>query len=304
MVQRPAIIAEGLSKIYPSGALALSEVDLKVRGGEITTLLGRNGAGKTTFVKIAATLLRPTGGRMEVLSCDALKDPYCVRKKIALMPQEGYPLTFPKPGELIEAYLMMRGWGIVDAKMRTRRIMDETGIWEHRKKLVSQLSGGLKRKVLLAMILASGAELLFLDEPTLGLDPHSRRGVWRILEDARRAGQTILLTTHHMEEAEALSDKIVLLERGRVVIEGDVNSIISTIGATHRVEVDATSVDPSELAGYGRLYRHGSKFVLYADRESAVEAAERLMRIDVRVRVREVGLEDAFLMLAGGMKAL
>lgn len=296
------IWARGLTKVYPDGTVALAGIDLSISGRGVVTLLGRNGAGKTTFIRIAATLAAPTSGELRVLGMDVTREARSIRRRIAMMPQESTPPTFPRPGELIEAYLIARGWSTRDAKREAERMLEEVGLWEHRRKSVSELSGGMKRKVMLAMVLASGAELMFLDEPTVGLDPQGRRSIWRILEGAKREGRTILLTTHYMEEAEALSDEVVIMDRGRVIATGSVREIVSRVGATHKVELaDAPGVI-EEMSAYGRVFRYGSKVILYADRRSVEEAAARAVALGGGgLRVREVGLEDAFLALTGGL---
>ncbi len=299
------ISARDLTKVYPDGTEALRGISFTVERRGIVTLLGRNGAGKTTFVRIAATLSAPTSGSLEVLGMDVLRDARSVRQRIALMPQESYPPTFPRPGELVEAYLVARGWGLGDARRKAREILEDVGLWEYRDKTVSELSGGMKRKVILAMVLASGADLMFLDEPTVGLDPQSRRSIWRILEEARREGRAMLLTTHYMEEAEALSDDVIILDRGRLVAHGGVQEIVARVGATHKLEVSDFPGAAEGISGYGRIYRYGSRIVLYSDRKSAEEAAARLVRGHSGVlRVKEVGLEDAFVLLTGGAEPL
>ncbi|MDP7982186.1 MAG: ABC transporter ATP-binding protein [Conexivisphaera sp.] len=299
------ISARDLTKVYPDGTEALRGISFTVERRGIVTLLGRNGAGKTTFVRIAATLSAPTSGSLEVLGMDVLRDARSVRQRIALMPQESYPPTFPRPGELVEAYLVARGWGLGDARRKAREILEDVGLWEYRDKTVSELSGGMKRKVILAMVLASGADLMFLDEPTVGLDPQSRRSIWRILEEARREGRAMLLTTHYMEEAEALSDDVIILDRGRLVAHGGVQEIVARVGATHKLEVSDFPGAAEGISRYGRIYRYGSRIVLYSDRKSAEEAAARLVRGHSGVlRVKEVGLEDAFVLLTGGAEPL
>ncbi len=297
--------ADNLTKIYPGGIVALRGLTFSLRGRGIVTLLGRNGAGKTTFVRIAATLLRPTSGTLEVLGMDVVREAGSVRRRIALMPQEGYPPTFPRPSELVEAYLIARGCGLGEARRRSREILKEVGLWEHNGKSVSELSGGMKRKVLLSMVLASDAELMFLDEPTVGLDPQSRRSIWRILEGARREGRAMILTTHYMEEAEYLSDEVIIMDRGLLVAQGSVHDILSKVGATHKLELPDAPGVAEEVAGYGRAYRYGSKVIVYSDASSLVEVAGRLLRKrGWTSRVKEVGLEDAFVLLTGGAEPL
>lgn len=293
------LVADKLCKVYSGGVKALVDVSLRVHGRSITTLLGRNGAGKTTFVRISSTTLLPTRGSIQVLGHDVVKEPDKVRKRIAVMPQDARPLSYPKPLELIEAYLVMRGWGLREAKRRARWAAEVLELGPHVNKRVSELSGGLKRRVLMSMVLASGAELLFLDEPTIGLDPHSRRKIWATLRLMRKEGYTIFLTTHYMEEAEAISDEVVLIEKGRVIARGRVETLVSRIPFPYRIEVDS-GFNPNELASFGRVLSYKGYHLVYTDEPGARELTRLAINRGLRVRVNKVGLEDVFLVMTSG----
>src|SRR5579871_6690871 len=166
----PALRARALGKRYPAGNVALQDVDLEVPAGQVFGLIGRNGAGKTTFVRIAGTQLTPTSGSLDVLGQTGE-----LRTRIASVPQESRPLYFVNVDELVYLYLRMRGMERADARHRTDAALEELGLTQVRRRMVNQLSGGMRRRAMVAMILASDAELLFLDEPTTGLDPMARR---------------------------------------------------------------------------------------------------------------------------------
>ncbi|HEV2230789.1 MAG TPA: ABC transporter ATP-binding protein, partial [Thermoplasmata archaeon] len=218
-----AIVARQLSKRYgtPSkGTDALRDVDLTIPEGRIYGLIGRNGAGKTTFVRIAATQLLPTSGSLTVLGHDVRTEARTIRLSIAAVPQESRPLYFLNVDELVFLYLRMRGMERREARRRTDSVLEELSLTPHRKRLVSMLSGGMRRRAMVAMVLASDADVFFLDEPTTGLDPCARREVWASIRRAKREQRTVLLTTHYLDEAEALSDRLALLDGGVVKLEG------------------------------------------------------------------------------------
>src|SRR6184192_2604330 len=161
---------EGLGKTYPGGTKALEDVSFSIQKGEIFCLLGRNGAGKTTLLRILATQLKPTAGRAFVLGHDVLQDPKAIRPHIAVVPQEARPQMMLSPYDHILYFCLIRGRSRADARERTRKVMDDLGLWEHRDKLASDLSGGLRQRLIIAMALVADPEVLFLDEPTIGLE--------------------------------------------------------------------------------------------------------------------------------------
>ncbi|MCI4357964.1 MAG: ABC transporter ATP-binding protein [Thermoplasmata archaeon] len=296
-----AIVARGISKRYQVGRHpidALTEVDLAIPKGKIYGLIGRNGAGKTTFVRIAATQLLPTSGSLTVLGQDVVKDASRVRLSIASVPQESRPLYFLNVDELIFLYLMMRGSDRVDARQRTNAILDELSLTSVRKRLVSHLSGGMRRRAMVAMVLASDAEVVFLDEPTTGLDPFARREVWAAIRRAKRDRRTVLLTTHYLDEAEALSDRVALLEGGRLKIEGSPSEIRESVRLPYRVTVQGGFSRP-ELEPYGEVSPFDGGFIVFAREPAARELALAALGRGARVSLGPVSLEDIFLQIVG-----
>ncbi|MEM2865820.1 MAG: ABC transporter ATP-binding protein [Candidatus Hadarchaeales archaeon] len=294
-----AVRALNLSKRYRGDTLALDRVSLRIRRGRIVSLLGRNGAGKTTLVRILATQLMPTSGRASVLGYDVVKEPEKIRERIACIPQEAEPVGFLNVWEHVYGYLLMRGMGSSEARGRAEEVLRVVGLEGRKRTLASELSGGMQRKLLLGMVLATSAEILFLDEPTTGLDLPSRGEVWKLLRELRGEGRTIFLTTQNMEEAEALSDEVFLIHRGRILAKGRAEELVQRVGAEVRVEVEG-ELGPEELGRYGKCIPHSGSVLLYTDREGARRVARVAAGKGIRVRSRPVNLEDFFLLTAGG----
>jgi ABC-type multidrug transport system, ATPase component len=213
------IAAEGLGKRFGQ-IWALQDVTFATDAGRVVSILGPNGAGKTTLVRILITELLPTRGRAYVAGHDVVKEAEKIRRKIAAVPQEGSPIGFLTPYEFVYAYLLLRGYSRREARRRTEGALAELQLSDVRGREIQTLSGGTKRRVLLAAVLAADVDVVFLDEPTTGLDVLSRRIVWNAVSSMRRGGVTVLLTTHYVEEAQTLSDYVVLMNRGRVVDAG------------------------------------------------------------------------------------
>ena len=296
-----AIRASHLSKHYygaPAGAQALSDVSLDIPVGMTFGLIGRNGAGKTTFVRIAATQLTPTSGELTVFGHEVLKDPSPVRARIACIPQESRPLYFLTVHEVVYLYLKMRGMDAPSARERTRDVLEELELSEYRRHLVSHLSGGLRRRTLVAMVLASDADLLFLDEPTTGLDPLARRQVWAAIRHATRERRTVLLTTHYLDEAEALSARLALIDHGRLLIAGTPDVLRSRVRYPYRVSIEG-AVEADRLAPYGRVVPIEGGHLVFAREAEARELARWGLEHGVRLSMGPVTLEDLFLELVG-----
>ncbi len=296
-----AIVSKGLSKVYPgssSGQPALSDLSLEVPAGGVYGLIGRNGAGKTTFIRISATQLEPTSGEVRVLGHDVRTEERAIRARIACVPQESRPLYFLRVEEVVYLYLKMRGLPPVEARRRTRDVLDELSLTEYRRRLVNRLSGGLRRRTICAMVLASDADLLFLDEPTTGLDPLARREVWQAIRRASRENRTILLTTHYLDEAEALSGRLALVERGRLVLEGSPSDLRGRVRYPYRVTIRG-SMPRAELEGFGRVSDIEGGFLVFTGEEEARELARRALGAGARLSMGPVSLEDIFLEVVG-----
>jgi ABC-2 type transport system ATP-binding protein len=296
-----AVSAQHLSKTYrfKGGSIqALNAVSFDIPAGETYGLIGRNGAGKTTFLRITGTLLMPTSGTAFVLGHDIRTEEREIRRRIAMVPQESRPLYFATTEQLIDGYLEMRGMDRVETRRRRDAVIDELGLADVRHRLVSRLSGGQRRRVMVAMVLASDAELLFLDEPTTGLDPLARREVWAAIGHATRDKRTVLLTTHYLDEAEALSAHLALLEGGRLRVEGSPESIRSLVQLPYRVTVDS-SWSAEDLAPYGTVTPLVNGHLLFTREKEARELVQAALTRGSEVSLAPVTLEDIFLQLVG-----
>jgi ABC-2 type transport system ATP-binding protein len=280
---------EGLGKTYPGGTKALEDVSFSIQKGEIFCLLGRNGAGKTTLLRILATQLRPTVGRASVLGHDVLADPKAIRPHIAVVPQEARPQMLLSPFDHIFYMCLIRGLSRAEAHTRTKKAMEDLGLWEHRDKLAADLSGGLRQRLIIAMAMIADPEVLFLDEPTIGLDPLGRRAVWHMLRALTAKGVTILLTTHYLDEAEILADHLLIVDKGRTTFLGTVEEAKGDTGLGMRVVMEAA-------AGNGTAI----EVLEPRSAEEVLAIVERGLREKRKVTFKPPSLEDAFIKMVGG----
>jgi len=295
-----ALKATKLTKVYKrSKQPALDSVDLEIQSGQIFTMLGRNGAGKTTFLRIASTQLMPTSGSVSVLGLDAVRDAKQLRERIAITPQEAetiYPLT---PRDHVLLNLRMRGMPKEEARKRAQVALNELELSEVADTNSEWLSGGMKQRVIVAMAIQTDAELIFLDEPTIGLDPLNRRKVWDQLSRLKKNGKTIILTTHYMDEAEALSDNLVIINRGKVVASGTPKSVRESVTLrSTRVDV-YDRFTQSELGRYGRVSSIAGKFRVLTDEEGARSLGEEALSRSATISMSPVTLDDVFVDIVG-----
>ncbi len=297
-----AIEAYNLSKIYKGTHVpALDNISLKIEQGQIFTLLGRNGAGKTTFVRICATQLLPTSGTLNVLGYDVISQAENIRKFISVVPQEGRPLRALTPWDHVYNWLKIRGEEKFIAKMKTEKILERFELLKVKDKSAMNLSGGMKQKILVAMATAVDADLLFLDEPTIGLDPVSRRQVWNLMQDLRKEGKTILLTTHYMDEAEILSDKIVIIDNGTIIKEGNINDLRKIIPQNIRMDISKKNiVDVEKLKDYGNVVEIGTDIIRLFTFESNIgELSNLAIKNNMSFNISPITLDDIFVYLVG-----
>lgn len=208
-----------LSKKY-NDTYVVDKVNLNVKSNEIFGFIGTNGAGKTTTIKMLSTIITPTSGAAQVGGFDIKKDSLQVRKNISVIPQGSSLNLFLNTFENIRIYLLLKGYSFKQATQLTKEAIEKYDLEAHSKKKSFQLSGGLRKRVQLARTLICDSELVFLDEPTTGLDPHSKHITWNYIREAKKSGKTIFLTTQAMEEAEELCDRICFLHKGKIVSEG------------------------------------------------------------------------------------
>jgi len=299
-----AISAEGVSKRYKGlSQTALCNVSLAAESGQICTLLGRNGAGKTTFVRICATQLMPTEGKIQVLGYDIIKEADKVRKLISIVPQEGRPLRALTAWDHVYNWLQIRGEKKQIAKEKTERILQKLDLYDAKDRPAMNLSGGMKQKILVAMAMAVDAQLLFLDEPTIGLDPVSRRQVWSSIKDWKKEGKSILLTTHYMDEAEMLSDNIVIIDNGRVIAKGTIKELRTTIPQNTRVDIARDNINTEIFKSFGSVIDSGADTIRIFTFESAIkELTELAIKKNLSFTVSPITLDDVFVSLVGGIE--
>ncbi len=226
----PILELEGLSKVYPGGLRALDSVNLTVRKGEILALLGPNGAGKTTLIGAVCGLVRPTAGTIRAFGHDLSRSWRAARARIGLVPQELSTDMF-EPVQRAVAY--SRGlFGLAPDQARIEEILRSLSLWDKRDTRIMALSGGMKRRVLIAKALAHEPDLLFLDEPTAGVDVELRRDMWRQIGAMRARGVTVILTTHYIEEAEEMADRVGIIDKGRLLMVDDKTAMMARLGRT------------------------------------------------------------------------
>ncbi|MFH0815824.1 MAG: ABC transporter ATP-binding protein [Methanobacteriota archaeon] len=284
-----AIDVRGVSKTYHTGTVALTDVSFTIERGTVFCLLGRNGAGKTTLLRILATQLRPTAGSAVVLGHDVVNDVEALRQKIAVVPQEARPLMMLSAWDHIYYWCKIRGMNTEQAKARAKEIMVELELWEHKDKLTADLSGGLRQRVIIGIALIPDAELVFLDEPSIGLDPLGRRVVWNIIRKLTQKGVTVVLTTHYMDEAENLASKLLIIEKGKSVFFGTVEEAKKATHAEMKMILQkpgTTTLDREVLTPH-------------SDQE-IIETVQRGIREGKLITFKPPTLEEAFIHFAGG----
>ncbi len=222
------ISIQGLSKSYHNGLKALGEIDLDIREGEILALLGPNGAGKTTLISIICGLVNPTAGRVTVGGYDIISDFLLTRKQIGLVPQE---LSVHAFETVLDTVNFTRGlFGKAPNPDYIEKLLKSLTLWDKKDSMIMTLSGGMKRRVLIAKALAHEPRILFLDEPTAGVDVELRKDMWNIVNELSKSGVTIILTTHYIEEAEEIADRIGIMSKGNIILVEDKNTLMKKLG--------------------------------------------------------------------------
>jgi len=303
-----AIEAKGLAKTYPatpttSEMHALKAIDLAVPRGSIFGLLGPNGAGKSTFINILAGLCRKTSGTVSIWGRDIDQRPRDARAAIGVVPQEIAADPFFTPREALEVQAGM--YGVPKAERRTDELLAALGLSDKADAYVRQLSGGMKRRLMVAKAMVHNPPVLILDEPTAGVDVELRRQLWRYVEALNAQGVTIVLTTHYLEEAEALCDRIAIVNRGEVVACEPTSALLKRIDTRNVVVTpeEPIWVAPS-LPGFETKVRpEGAFAVTYRTGESSVEqvlAAVRAAGLHIRdIATEDPDLEDVFVAMTG-----
>ncbi|SEN67043.1 ABC-2 type transport system ATP-binding protein [Paracoccus alcaliphilus] len=296
---------ENLSKQYRGGTKALNDVSLTIEEGEIIALLGPNGAGKTTLISIICGLVVPTGGAVRVGGHDIATDWRAARRLIGLVPQEIALEPFETVMNSVRFTRGLYGEGSDDAWIG--QVLRSLALWDKRDTPTKELSGGMKRRVLIAKALAHRPKVLFLDEPTAGVDVALRREMWQVVEQLRRDGVTIILTTHYLEEAEEMADRIGVIDRGRLLLIKPTAELMGEFGKkTLTIELDTPlSQIPPELEGRELRLSADGRALSYdydtrAERTGIARLIGDLARAGVTVRdvsTRQSNLEEVFMSL-------
>ncbi|MEM4574087.1 MAG: ABC transporter ATP-binding protein [Candidatus Caldarchaeum sp.] len=298
VVGSEAIVVEQLTKRYGE-LVAVDHVSFTVREGEVFSLLGPNGAGKTTTVEMLECLRTPDSGDAYIKGL-SIRDPSNVqriKKLIGVLPQEFNAV------ENLSIYENVELAAAAKQSKDVKEVLDALGLWDIRGRMFGKLSGGLKRKVGIAMALVGNPEIVFLDEPTTGLDPQARRETWLYIERLKQSGVTIVLTTHYMEEAEKLSDQVTIIVKGRIAVQGEVKQLINQHGGKAKLlfeELDDHVQNVLKEKGYEANVR--GHVIVKIEKESDLYDVLSILRetgSDAYPEIRRAGLEDVFLKVIG-----
>ena len=302
----PAVITiSSLTKVYASGLEALKRVDLEIRRGEIFALLGPNGAGKTTLISIVCGIVTPTAGRVLVDGHDIIRDYRAARSKIGLVPQELHTDMFESVWGTVR---FSRGlFGRPPDAAHLEQVLRDLSLWDKRNDKIMTLSGGMKRRVLIAKALAHEPEILFLDEPTAGVDVELRRDMWALVRRLRGRGVTIILTTHYIDEAEEMADRIGVMNKGELVVVEEKAALMRKLGKkqlTLHLQQPMTAI-PAGLNDWNLVLKNAGADLEYTFLASEEHTAipELMRRIgDLGIgykdlNTRQSSLEDIFVSL-------
>ncbi len=302
---KPVIAIEQLTKTYASGQQALKQINLHIRRGEIFALLGPNGAGKTTLISIVCGIVNPGAGRVLVDGYDVVRDYRAARAKIGLVPQELYNEGFESVWATVRFSRGLFGKAPDDAYIE--RLLRDLSLWDKKDARILDLSGGMKRRVMIAKALSHEPEILFLDEPTAGVDVELRRDMWAMVRQLRERGVTIILTTHYIEEAEEMADRIGVIRQGEIILVEEKARLMAQLGQkqlTLQLQQPLAQL-PDGLAAYPLvLSADGQELVYRFDAQQEHTGIAELLRqlaeqgIDFKdLQTRQRSLEEIFVNL-------
>jgi ABC-2 type transport system ATP-binding protein len=297
------ISVEGLRKVFNNTIVAVDDISFKVKKGEVFSLLGPNGAGKTTTVEILEGLQDPTSGDATVLGTSIKGGFVKIRERIGVLPQEFEPFDLLKPPEFLRYFGQLYGKNLKEEEITD--LLKTVGLNERRTSVAMNLSGGEKRKLGIAVSLVSDPELLFLDEPTTGLDPQARRSLWSLITNLKDEGKTVILTTHYLEEAEELSDRVAVMNHGKIIAMGTPRELMDKAGGEFMLLLEGAStngIDVARKLGLDAFHAGPTLNIRIGKGESVKEVILRLNEAGVEYRdlyTTKPTLEDAFLSLVG-----
>jgi len=301
----PVVSIRDLSKRYDGGHEALKHVDLDIAKGEIFALLGPNGAGKTTLISIVCGIVTATEGEVEVDGHDIVRDYRAARTRIGLVPQELHTDAFES---VLSTVSFSRGlFGKPPSPAHIEKVLKDLSLWDKRKSKIMELSGGMKRRVMIAKALSHEPDILFLDEPTAGVDVELRRDMWALVRRLRDTGVTIILTTHYIEEAEEMADRVGVISRGELILVEGKAELMKKLGKKELTLnlAEPLSAIPPELAEWKLELRAEGHELLYvfdgtADRTGIPSLLGRMRDIGIAFKdlnTRQSSLEDIFVSL-------
>src|SRR6056297_1839910 len=305
---RPILEIRDLQKVYDGGFTALHAVSLDIREGEIFALLGPNGAGKTTLIGTICGLVQPSGGRDMVAGHDTATEYRAARRLIGLVPQEVNLEPFEK---VINTVRFSRGlFGKPRNEALIEHVLRQLSLWDKRDSQIRALSGGMKRRVLIAKALAHEPRILFLDEPTAGVDVELRRDMWEVVRGLKEDGVTIILTTHYIEEAEAIADRVGVINNGEILLVEDTGTLMRQLGRKElRIDLRQPIREiPGTLSAYDLgLEENGTRLVYAYDTKAERTGIVRLLTdmqaaglIVADVETKQSSLEEIFVGLVRG----
>ena len=299
------ITIDGLSKVYDNGFNALKTVNLNIKQGEIIAMLGPNGAGKTTLISIVCGIVKPTSGVITVDGFDIIKDYRETRSRIGLVPQE---ISLEQFETVFNNVSYSRGlYGKKPNPQHIEKVLKDFSLWDKKDLRLNQLSGGMKRRVMIAKALSHEPSILFLDEPTAGVDVELRKDMWKVVEGLRKTGVTIILTTHYIEEAEAIADRVAVINQGEIIVVDNKIDLLKKMG--HKkltIELqDKVEKIPAELDEYNLSISNDNYSLIYnynlqAERTGITKMLQDLKNAGLRMRdlkTEQNNLEKIFVTL-------
>ncbi len=290
-----SVYCKNISKIYHNKKKALNNVSFSFKGKGILSIIGKNGAGKTTLIRILATELVPTSGTVIIDDINIVKNPEEIRKNIAIIPQEARAVQWLTPKQTLISYLMYRGFSYSESKKLAIESLKKLSLTKNLNTLNRLLSGGTKRKVLVSYVLFSGAKIIFLDEPTTGLDPISRSELWNLLKKLKD-DYLIVLTTHYLEEAERLSDKIILIDDGKLVAYDSMDGLRKKIKYNYSILIsnNIQKIPKFINVKYKIIKGLNSGYQILTNEKDSEKITNILIKNNIKFSINPVSLEDIF----------
>lgn len=304
---KPAISVQSLTKTYDSGLIALDDINLDIAPGEIFALLGPNGAGKTTLISTICGIAQSSSGSIEVMGHDHVKEYRAARGKIGLVPQELTTDAFETVWNTVSFSRSL--FGKPKNPSYIEEILKDLSLWDKKDEQIRKLSGGMKRRVMIAKALSHEPEILFLDEPSAGVDVELRKSMWRQIRRLRDNGTTVILTTHYIEEAEEMADRIGIINKGKIILIDEKKNLMKKLGKKEMMLELCSNISeiPKSLSDYNLILSENGKQLTFTydpskDNNGVAELLDHLKENGIKCKdidTRQSSLEDIFVTLIG-----